>query len=163
DEAACRRSEDTNPRQNESGFAFRVQPAAYPALFPAARAAGAGPDAARQPLRQGTTALPEPDRGRAGAGGVGEGDDGAGGTGGRTGGVAGAGGWRRGRSLRGDQRVDGRLWDRTPPRELGLRFAARSLDFLMWVTAVKPTDPKNDWAPAPEELAVGDWLLLFFA
>jgi hypothetical protein len=77
--------------------------------------------------------------------------------------VARAGGWRRERFLRHDQPVEGRLWERTPPGELGLTFSAHSLDFLLWITAVKPSEPKNHWAPLPEELTVGDWLLLFHA
>jgi hypothetical protein len=77
--------------------------------------------------------------------------------------VARAGGWRRERFLRSDQPVEGRLWERTPPRELGLTFSAHALDFLMWITAVKPSETKSQWAPPPEELTVGDWLLLFYA
>jgi hypothetical protein len=76
--------------------------------------------------------------------------------------VARAGGWRRERFLRNDQPVEGRLWQRTPPRELGLVFSAGSLDFLIWITAVKPSEPKNQWAPRAE-LTVGDWLLLYYA
>src|SRR5262249_8206391 len=77
--------------------------------------------------------------------------------------VARAGGWRRERFLRHDQPVEGRLWERTPPRELGLPFSPRSLDSLMWITAVKPAEPKHDWSPPAEELTVGDWILLFYA
>src|SRR5262245_5195931 len=77
--------------------------------------------------------------------------------------LARAGGWRRERFLRHDQPVLGRLWERAPPRELGLPFSAHSLDFLMWLTAVKPSEPTNQWSPPPEELSVGDWLLLFHA
>jgi hypothetical protein len=77
--------------------------------------------------------------------------------------VARAGGWRRERFLRRDLPVEGRLWERTPPPELGLLFSAQSLEFLIWITAVKPSEAKNQWAPPPEELAVGDWLLLFLA
>jgi hypothetical protein len=73
------------------------------------------------------------------------------------------GGWRRERFLRGEQVVEGRLWERTPPGELGLRFSLHSLRFLMWITALKPSDQKPHWQPPRNELTVGDWLLFFLA
>src|SRR5262249_34921919 len=60
------------------------------------------------------------------------------------------GGWRRERHLRGDGVVEGRLWERTPPRELGLRFTRHSLAFLVWVTAHAPKDEAKA-GHAPEE------------
>ena len=54
--------------------------------------------------------------------------------------LARAGGWRRERQLRSGQRVEGRLWERTPPGELGLTFSRQSLELLMWFTAENPTD-----------------------
>src|SRR5262249_40895464 len=72
------------------------------------------------------------------------------------------GGWRRERFLRNGQPRLGRLWERTPPRDLGLSFGRCTLDFLMWLTAVKPTDAKSAWQP-PEQPAIGDLLLLTLA
>jgi hypothetical protein len=59
--------------------------------------------------------------------------------------------------------VDGRLWQRTPPRELGLRFSLHSLRFLMWITAVKPDDEKPRWLPPEQDLTCADLLLFYFA
>jgi len=73
------------------------------------------------------------------------------------------GGWRRERFLRNDKPKLGRLWERTPPKELGLTFGSWTLDFLMWITTVKPLDPKAIWQPPLEEPRVGDLLLLTFA
>ena len=72
-------------------------------------------------------------------------------------------GWRRERFLRGDRVALGRLWERTPPRDLGLTFSRHTLDFLMWVTAVKPAEAKTTWEPPEQELTVGDLFLLFLA
>jgi hypothetical protein len=77
--------------------------------------------------------------------------------------LARGGGWRRERHLRGEQVVEGRLWERTPPKELGLTFSRHSLRFLKWITAARPTDDKPRWQPVENELTIGDWLLLYFA
>jgi hypothetical protein len=78
--------------------------------------------------------------------------------------LARAGGWRRERHLRGEAVVAGRLWERTPPRELGLDFSGETLDFLIWVTAVDPKKPKEFvWKPELSKLTLGDQALLFFA
>src|SRR6516165_3925234 len=45
------------------------------------------------------------------------------------------GGWRDERFLRGERVVSGRLWERTPPEQLGLAFSERTLEFLVWITA----------------------------
>jgi hypothetical protein len=71
------------------------------------------------------------------------------------------GGWRDERHLRGDRAVAGRLWQRTPPAELGLHFSRHALGFLIWVTASRPGD--KGWQPAEDELTPADRLLLFFA
>jgi hypothetical protein len=73
------------------------------------------------------------------------------------------GGWRRERFLRGPHVVEGRLWERTPPAELGLKFSAHSLEFLMWITANRPGDRDRPWRPREEDLTSGDRLLLYFA
>jgi hypothetical protein len=72
-------------------------------------------------------------------------------------------GWRRERFLRGEAVAEGRLWERTPPRHLGLTFSRHTLDFLIWVTSVKPTEAKTPWQPPEQELTVGDLFLLFLA
>jgi hypothetical protein len=72
-------------------------------------------------------------------------------------------GWRRERFLRGDRPVEGRLWERTPPAQLGLAFSGRTLDFLMWLTAVQPAGADTAWEPSGPEWTLGDLLLLFFA
>jgi hypothetical protein len=73
------------------------------------------------------------------------------------------GGWRRERFLRGERPQEGRLWERTPPAELGLTFSAHSLRFLLWITAHRPGDTNRPWRVAEEELTLGDRLLLYFA
>src|SRR4051812_387856 len=40
-------------------------------------------------------------------------------------------GWRRERFLRDGRPVDGRLWQRTPPSQLVLRFSPWTLEFLL--------------------------------
>lgn len=74
-----------------------------------------------------------------------------------------SGGWRRERFLRDDQPREGRLWERTPPTQLGLAFSGRTLDFLLWVTLYRPVDARTAWTAPPDELLLGDQLLLFFA
>ncbi len=78
--------------------------------------------------------------------------------------LARAGGWRRERHPRGEAVVVGRLWERTPPHELGLRFSGETLAFLMWLTAVDPKRPKEFvWKPEPTKCTRGDEVLLYFA
>jgi hypothetical protein len=73
------------------------------------------------------------------------------------------GGWRRERFLRSDRVIEGRLWQRTPPAELGLRFSAHTLRFLIWITAHRPSDKGSAWRVAEDQLTLGDRLLLYFA
>jgi hypothetical protein len=68
------------------------------------------------------------------------------------------GGWQRERFLRGDRVAEGRLWERTPPAELGLTFSQNALAFLLWITAHRPGDD----GPPPGEWTVGDLLMLYF-
>src|SRR5262249_52923398 len=60
------------------------------------------------------------------------------------------GGWRREKHLRGDLSAEGRLWERTPPNDLALRFSRHALAFLLWLTATRPGRGKFAW-PAPVE------------
>ncbi|HEY7428632.1 MAG TPA: hypothetical protein VH682_30660 [Gemmataceae bacterium] len=73
------------------------------------------------------------------------------------------GGWRRERFLRGERVIEGRLWERTPPAELGLKFSAHTLEFLIWITAHRPSDKKPPWRPREEHLTLGDLVLMYFA
>ena len=78
--------------------------------------------------------------------------------------LAHAGGWRRERHLRGDKVVQGRLWERTAPRDLGLTFSGETLRFLIWVTAVDRKRPTSlAWKPDLAKLTLGDRALLYFA
>src|SRR5262249_23838509 len=79
------------------------------------------------------------------------------------------GGWRHERFLRGDRKlgqekaVEGRLWERTKPEELGLRFSKNSLDFLLWITATKPTEASDAWKPVEKRFTVSDYWLFHLA
>jgi len=73
--------------------------------------------------------------------------------------LAGRGGWHRGRFLRGDRVVEGRLWERSSPEALGLLFSGQTMEFLIRLVADEPTG----WSPWPDRGTLGDRLLLFFA
>src|SRR5690349_20566947 len=77
--------------------------------------------------------------------------------------LARGGGWRRERHLRGGRVAKGRLWERSDPGELGLAFSRHTMEFLLWITAAKPGEPKSDWLPPEGELTPGDLLCLYFA
>ena len=69
------------------------------------------------------------------------------------------GGWRDERFLRGADACGGRLWQRTPPAELGLEFSVFTLDFLIWLTEAKVAQ-ENVWEPYEgEPLTLGDRLV----
>jgi hypothetical protein len=73
-------------------------------------------------------------------------------------------GWMTERYLRDGQPREGRLWERTPPQEMGLRFSKGALEFLIWVTAAKPDDPKARGPDLPQKgLTPADWLLFYLA
>ena len=75
--------------------------------------------------------------------------------------LAKAGGWRRERHLLTGRPTTGRLWERTPPEELGLSFSVQSLHLLVWLTAGRPE--KHEWQPQAAELTTGDLFLLFLS
>lgn len=79
--------------------------------------------------------------------------------------LARGGGWRQERHLRNGAVVEGRLWERTPPDELGLHFSVDALAFLIWMTATEL--PAKDGGgldePDPGKLTMGDWLLYHHA
>jgi FtsH ternary system domain X6 len=72
-------------------------------------------------------------------------------------------GWRRERHLRDSQVREGRLWERTPPEELGLSFSRHSVDFLLWLAAGDSPHETARWRPAAHALATGDRLLMYLA
>jgi hypothetical protein len=73
------------------------------------------------------------------------------------------GGWRDERHIRQLAVIGGRLWNRTPPDQLGLHFSPHSMHFLIWITAARPSDKQPTWHPDHDLLSIGDLLLLFFA
>ncbi|MEN6496835.1 MAG: hypothetical protein ABFD16_21300 [Thermoguttaceae bacterium] len=74
------------------------------------------------------------------------------------------GGWRRERFLRGERPVEGRLWQRMPPRELALTFSRNTLEFLLWLTARNPVANEEAWRPRTKEpMTTGDRLVQFLA
>src|SRR5258708_7219657 len=50
------------------------------------------------------------------------------------------GGWRDERHLRNERVVSGRLWQRTKPEDLALKFSRHTLAFLIWITSARPDD-----------------------
>lgn len=78
--------------------------------------------------------------------------------------LARVGGWRRERFIRNEQVVEGRLWERTPPQDLGLGFSRHSLRFLVWITATNPRDEKAaKWTANEQELTPADRLFFYLA
>jgi hypothetical protein len=76
--------------------------------------------------------------------------------------LASRGGWRKEAYLRGDRPKTGRLWERTEPADLGLKFSRHTLEFVVWITAQHPGKDKS-WHPPHDDLTPGDRILLFFA
>ncbi|HET6576089.1 MAG TPA: hypothetical protein VFG68_20980 [Fimbriiglobus sp.] len=74
-----------------------------------------------------------------------------------------AGGWRRERFLKGNQPVEGRVWERVPLDVRRLEFGEDTLGFLYWLAAEKPTETRNDWDAPPEGLSAADELFLAVA
>jgi hypothetical protein len=74
-----------------------------------------------------------------------------------------AGGWRQERFLKGNQPVEGRVWERVPLEVRRLEFGEHTLGFLYWLAAEKPTDTKDDWDAPPAELSAADELFLAVA
>ena len=74
------------------------------------------------------------------------------------------GGWRRERFLRDGRVVEGRVWERTRPADLGLSFSRNTLDFLLWQTARNPAASQRGWRPRrTAAMTLGDRFLLFLA
>jgi hypothetical protein len=71
-------------------------------------------------------------------------------------------GWRRTRHLRGNQIVDGFLWQRSTPTQLSLSFSRHTLELLLWFTAEDPSDGKSRRRKPPlESLTAGDTLFCY--
>ncbi len=68
-------------------------------------------------------------------------------------------GWMRQRYLRGATSVHGRLWERTPPGDLGLMFSKHALEFLVQLVS----GSLGTSVPEIEETTVGDRLLFYLA
>ncbi len=74
-----------------------------------------------------------------------------------------SGGWRRERFLKGNQPVEGRVWERWPLDVRRLEFGEVTLDFLVWLAAEKPNDTRENWDAQPQELTAADELFLAVA
>jgi hypothetical protein len=72
------------------------------------------------------------------------------------------GGWIVDRHIRGDCVASGRLWERTSPEDLGLRFSGSTLEFLIWLTAEHPADRPARWKLKLHDLSISDRLVLFY-
>lgn len=70
-------------------------------------------------------------------------------------------GWQTKRFLSAGAILEGRVWQRLPPTELGLGFSPQTLDFLIWATAAECSKPEATWKMiARRKLTMGDrWLL----
>jgi hypothetical protein len=72
--------------------------------------------------------------------------------------------WQWERFLRRGEIAEGRLWERTSPDKLALRYSANTLDFLIWLTATDPLASKNTWKQiSGRVLTLGDRLVLLLA
>jgi len=72
-----------------------------------------------------------------------------------------AGGWRREKFLVKNQPKLGRIWDRLPVSERALSFGPTTFSFMMWLTAEKLTDTKENWNPQANTLTPADELFFF--
>ena len=73
-------------------------------------------------------------------------------------------GWQRERFLRGEQPVEGRLWQRWRPEELGMAFSVASLELLIWLTTRHAPDlPSRRAARKRPETTLGDRFIAFLA
>jgi len=73
------------------------------------------------------------------------------------------GGWRRERFLRNGKIAEGRIWNRRPPERLGLPFSEQSVKFLIWITANKPENLRENFTPEESRLSTGDRFLSYLA
>jgi hypothetical protein len=72
-----------------------------------------------------------------------------------------AGAWKRDRFLRGGDARFGRLWERSPVAELTLEFSEQTLEFLIWLTSVRPREEKKFWSGDDESQTIADRLFFF--
>jgi len=73
------------------------------------------------------------------------------------------GAWRKERFLRAGQVAEGRLWERSAPKDLGLAFSEFSLRFLIWITVNNPADEKPALNLPEKDLTPADHLLFYLA
>ncbi len=74
------------------------------------------------------------------------------------------GGWCRQRHLRGEGVKNGRLWERTKPADLGLKFSGETMRFLIWLVGNKPGAEGQSRFPLDRRRqTAGDLLFLFLA
>ncbi|HEY2783694.1 MAG TPA: hypothetical protein VGJ05_01860 [Fimbriiglobus sp.] len=77
-----------------------------------------------------------------------------------------AGGWRNDRYLHRGTPVPGRVWQRIPLEDRLLSFSRVVLDFLIWITAEKPSESTKPWTASTTAQTCGDelfFLLVFEA
>lgn len=74
-----------------------------------------------------------------------------------------AGAWKRDQFLRDGEPKFGRLWDRSPIERIALEFSPHVLDFLMWITAVKPKEERTVFSAEEGEQTAADRLFFFLA
>ena len=77
--------------------------------------------------------------------------------------LARSGGWLNERFLHEGQAEDSRLWQRTPPQELALKFSRHAAAFLIWLTATRPGTGKAAWRVPVQKLTEADALLVYLA
>ncbi|MEM8667871.1 MAG: hypothetical protein AAGG48_10170 [Planctomycetota bacterium] len=75
-------------------------------------------------------------------------------------------GWCRRRFLRDGEPVDGSLWQRTSPDQLGLTFSPQSIDLLLWLTSSSGSEGIPAWKPNPfvskQDVTDGDRLIQYW-
>ncbi|MSR55007.1 MAG: hypothetical protein EXS09_17220 [Gemmataceae bacterium] len=74
-----------------------------------------------------------------------------------------AGAWKRDRFLRDGEPRFGRLWDRSPIERIVLEFSPHVLEFLMWLTAVKPKEERTVFSVEEGDQSAADRLFFFLA
>lgn len=72
------------------------------------------------------------------------------------------GGWKRESFLRNGEAKPGKLWERSEPNQLGLRFSTITLDLLIWLTHAEIARHPLKWKPKRlSQLTLGDQFFQF--
>jgi len=74
-----------------------------------------------------------------------------------------SGAWKHDRFLRDGDAKFGRLWERSPVEDLTLEFSEQTLEFLIWLTSVRPREEKKFWTGDEESQTIADRLFFFLA